>query len=261
MIDAWSTTGGGDELAGQNPSDPAHVARSVLANIRGAERAGVPARLCALCTELLPVTGASISLMAPVAAQRLLCSSDDVARQLAEAQYTLGDGPGTHAFSTGAPVFAADLSAGDDARRWPLFALRALETGAKAVFSFPLGIGAIAAGTLDLYRDSPGSLTEAETGTALLIADAATLGVLRLYAGPGETEYAEGDGDMDWLRGESDHDGVHQATGMVMIQCDVGAEEALLRLRARAFASGVTLSALAREVVERRVSLGESDRA
>ena len=66
---------------------------------------------------------------------------------------------------------------------------------------------------------------------------------------------------MDWLRGESDHDGVHQATGMVMIQCDVGAEEALLRLRARAFASGVTLSALAREVVERRVSLGESDGA
>lgn len=205
------------------------------------------------------MAGASVSLMAETAARRLLYSSDDVARQLAEAQFTLGVGPCMSAFSTGAPVFATDLSQGEDARRWPVFALRALEAGAKAVYSFPLAVGAIAAGTLDLYRDSPGSLSEAETGAALLIADAATLGVLRLYAGRGENGYAEDDGDMDWLGGESDHDEVHQATGMVMIQCDVGAEEALLMLRARAFASAMTLSALAHEVVERRVQFGVTD--
>ncbi|HZU57327.1 MAG TPA: ANTAR domain-containing protein [Actinocrinis sp.] len=235
------------------------MARSVLASIRGVPPDEIPARLCALCTELLPVTGASISLMAQAAARRLLCSSDEVARQLAEVQYTLGDGPGLHAFSIGAPVFAADLTKGEDARRWPVFALRALETGAEAVFAFPLGIGAIAAGTLDLYRDSPGTLSETETAAALLIADAATLGVLRLYAGRGETEYIEGNGDMDWLGGESDHDEVHQATGMVMIQCDVGAEEALLMLRARAFANGISLPALARDVVERRILFGGGD--
>jgi AmiR/NasT family two-component response regulator len=64
---------------------------------------------------------------------------------------------------------------------------------------------------------------------------------------------------MDWLGGESDHDEVHQATGMVMIQCGVGAEEALLMLRARAFASGMSLPALAREVVEHRVQFGKGD--
>jgi GAF domain-containing protein len=224
--------------------------------MRGSEPAQMPARLCALCVELLPVTGASISLMAQTAARRLLYASDDVARQLAEAQYTLGDGPCLRAFSTGTPILAADLSTSDDARQWPVFALRALESGAKAVFSFPLTLGAIAAGTLDLYRDSSGSLSGTETGAALLIADAATLGVLHLYAGRGESEYAEGNGDMDWLGGESDHDEVHQATGMVMIQCDVGPEEALLILRARAFASGTALTALAREVVERRIEFG-----
>jgi hypothetical protein len=249
------------DLAGQHPSDPAHVARRVAASIRGAEPAQVPARLCALCTELLSVTGASISLMAQNAARRLLCSSDEVSRRLAETQYSLGDGPCMHAFANGTPVFAADLSKAQDAQRWPMFALRALETGAKAVFSFPLSVGAIAAGTLDLYRDSPGPLTEGETGAALLIADAATLGVLRIYAGRGETEYVEGYGESDWPGAEVDHDEVHQATGMVMIQCDVGAEEALLMLRARAFSRGMTLSALAHEVVKRRIRFGGADEA
>lgn len=245
-----------DELASEIPGDPVRVARTVLASLHERDPGQIPARLCALCTELLPVTGASISLMAQSSARCILCSSDTVAGLLAQTQYTLGDGPSLHAFSTGEPVLAGDLSRSADARRWPLFAAQALESGAHAVFSFPLTIGAIAAGTLDLYRDSPGVLSAAHTGAALLIADAATLGVLRLYAGRGETEYVEGDGQMDWLGGEVGYDEVHQATGMVMIQSDVGAEDALLILRARAFARGITLSALAREVIERRTRFG-----
>ncbi len=240
------------ELGGQNPSDPGTVARALLASIRGAGVGEVPGRLCELCTELLPVSGASISLMVQTTTRRILSSSDEVSRQLAEWQYTLGDGPCIQAYSTGAPVFAADLSNGADSWRWPVFALRALETGAKAVFSFPLAIGAIAAGTLDLYRNSPGSLSAREVSAALLIADTATLEVLRLYAGEGETGDRDG-AETDWLADEVDHDEVHHATGMVMIQLGVGAEEALLILRARAFALGTTLNALAHGVVTRRM--------
>lgn len=240
------------DLGGQNPSDPGQVAGALLASIRGAEVGQIPARLCELCTELLPVSGASLSLMVQTTARRILSSSDEVSRQLAELQYTLGDGPCMQAYSTGAPVFAADLSNGADSRRWPVFALRALEAGAKAVYSFPLAIGAIAAGTMDLYRNSPGSLSPQEVSAALLIADTATLEVLRLYAGRGETGEREG-AEANWPAAELDHDEVHQATGMVMTQLGVGAEEALLVLRARAFTLGMTLNALAYEVVTRRV--------
>ncbi len=240
------------ELGDQNPSDPGQVARALLASIRGAEVGEIPARLCELCAELLPVSGASISLMVQTTARRILSSSDGVSRQLAELQYTLGDGPCMQACSNGAPVFAADLSNGADSRRWPVFALRALEAGAKAVFSFPLAIGAIAAGTLDLYRNSPGSLSERDVSAALLIADTATLEVLRLYARQGETGGRDGD-EAEWLADDVDHDEVHHATGIVMIQLGVGAEEALLVLRARAFTLGTTLNALAYEVVTRRV--------
>ena len=237
-------------------SDPGRLARAVLDAVRGVPAAEVPARLCAVCTQLLPVGGASISLSADTA-RWTLCASDDIAAQLMEAQYTLGVGPCVQAISSGAPVVAADLSERADAIRWPVFAQRALELGVKAVFSFPLAIGAISAGTLDLYRQTTGPLSTSEWGVALLLADTATLSVLRMYVGAGEAEHEQGEGDMGWLGGEADHDEVHQATGMVMVQCAVGAEEALLRLRARAFANGVTLSALARDVVERRLRLDE----
>lgn len=243
-------------LGDRNPGDPALAARIVLDRLRDVPPEHVPERVCEVSTELLPVSGASVSLMAD-SARRTLCSSDDLAAALMDAQYTLGVGPGLTAYSSGAPVLAADLSGGADAHQWPVFAHQALQLGVKAVFSFPLAIGAIATGTLDLYRDATGTLAETEVGVALLLADTATLSVLRIYSSLGETEYAQGAGDMDWLGGDTSNDEVHQATGMVMVQCGVGAHEALLRLRARAFADGVTLARLARDVVERRVRLDE----
>jgi AmiR/NasT family two-component response regulator len=51
---------------------------------------------------------------------------------------------------------------------------------------------------------------------------------------------------------------VYQATGMVMVQLGVGPAEALARLRAHAFAQGLTASQVAWSIVERELSL-ESD--
>lgn len=220
--------------------------------MRGLPADEIPAWLCSICADLVPVTGVSISLMADATLRRMLCASDRVAAQLAEIQYTPGNGPCLQAFSAGVPVLAPDLDA-DAADSWPMFAHHAVELGVKAVFSFPLAIGAIVAGTLELYRDAPGRLTEADVGTALFMADAATLAVLRLYTGRSESGREPGTDEMDWIGGEADYDEVHQATGMVMVQLGVSAEDALLRLRARAFASGRSVSALAREVVERRM--------
>lgn len=227
--------------------------------MHGAAPAEAVERLCRLSTRLLPVDGTSISLMAKGAARQVLYATDATATAISEAQYSLGNGPSLRAFAVGTPVQAVDLSNHHDTQRWPLLAHHAQGLGVAAVFAFPLAIGAIAVGTLDFYRRSPGALSEAETGVALLLADTATLGVLRVYAGGGEEEYISGEGEMAWLGGQADYDEVHQATGMVMVQCGVGAEEALLRLRARAFTTGVSLSELAREVVARRVRLDEDE--
>jgi AmiR/NasT family two-component response regulator len=47
---------------------------------------------------------------------------------------------------------------------------------------------------------------------------------------------------------------VHQATGMIQAQLDTTATDAFLRLRARAFASGVPVDEVAREIVARRLT-------
>ncbi|BFO13754.1 hypothetical protein SHKM778_01420 [Streptomyces sp. KM77-8] len=64
--------------------------------------------------------------------------------------------------------------------------------------------------------------------------------------------YALRDGDEPWLGGlAADHDRVHQAVGMIMAQLNIGADEALARLRADAFAHDRTALEVALDVISR----------
>jgi hypothetical protein len=115
-------------------------------------------------------------------------------------------------------------------------------------------VGAIRVGVLDLYRDTPGPLTAPELVEALAFADAATAVVLHL-------QDHDGDGGAGSpLIGPIDSRAVvHQATGMITIQLGIGLVEALLRLRAHAYASGRTVSAIAADVVGRRMFFDDSE--
>ena len=52
---------------------------------------------------------------------------------------------------------------------------------------------------------------------------------------------------------------VHQAAGMVMVQLGVTIDEALLRMRATAFAEGLTVDELADAIVQRRRRISKED--
>jgi hypothetical protein len=126
-----------------------------------------------------------------------------------------------------------------------------VKSGVEAVFSLPLAGAGNTLGTLDLYRETSGSLSADQLRTAMLVADAVTLAVIALeHASP------DPEGVVTWLAGaESDREEVHHATGMIMMQLGVSAEEALLRLRARAFAQGRTAMEVARAIVDRSMDL------
>ncbi|WP_405590724.1 ANTAR domain-containing protein [Streptomyces sp. NBC_01190] len=234
----------------------------LAAALDSADLASVPARLCQVCVDLLDVTGASVSLVGDTPdAGALWWSSDPVAAGLAEAQYSLGDGPCRTARELLAPVLAADLT-GADAGRWPVFAQRAVEMGVRAVFSLPLGSDVVAIGSLDLYRRGPGPLSRQDTARAFTASDAITAALIRIQS---HTETDDGDGDggdqdepASWLNGaESDHHEVHYATGMLMVRLGVGPQHALARLRAYAFARGRTVTEAARDVLARRADFDE----
>jgi hypothetical protein len=214
-----------------------------------------PQRIAELCVQMLGVTGAGVSLVSDTGHRGVVCATDDVSRQIEDLQITLGEGPCIDAVRTGAPVLVADLHDHDDVAtwRWPTFMTAAADAGVRAVFAFPLRIGAIGLGALDMYRNRPGPLDDDELSAALLGAEAAAISLLGLEA---SADAAAADGSGTGIGYQAQ---VHQATGMVMIQLGVTIEQAFLLLRARAFSTARPLIDVAVDVVERRLRFSSED--
>ncbi|MFI8933509.1 GAF and ANTAR domain-containing protein [Streptomyces sp. NPDC053474] len=252
---------GGDASNGSSGAERRRVGDALAAAVAAAtEPREVPAALCRGCLDLIAVSGASLSFIAGQEVRALWWASDSAAARLAEAQYTLGEGPCERAFTLAEPVLVGDLTSAAETWRWPVYAQQARSLGARAVFSLPLGAGARTLGTLDLYRDTAGGLSARELRTARIVCDAVMLAVLDLgFAGAGIGATADGEA-ASWLEAaEADHMEVHQAVGMVMVQLGVDSQHALDLLRARAFAEGWGVSEAAREVVARRLRFRPDD--
>jgi len=221
-----------------------------------AERGAQPRRICELCVQLLGVTGAGISMVTAAGNRGVICATDEVSASIEDLQFTLGEGVCFDAVQAGAPVLVSDLGQPGDlvVGRWPAFMEGAGAAGVRAVFAFPLCIGAITVGVLDLYRDRPGGLTASQLAAALTAADAAALALLHLSTGRPDS-FADATG----VRAASQMQ-VHQATGMVRVQADVTIEVAFLMLRARAFAAGRPVADVAKDVVERRLRFPKEER-
>ena len=219
------------------------------------DRSSQPQRICELCVERLDVTGAGISMVTTAGNRGVVCATDDVSARIEDLQLTLGEGPCRDAVSAGTPVLVSDLNEPGDlvVDRWPAFMKGAAAAGVRAVFAFPLRIGAINVGALDLYRDQPGELTPGQLPPALMAADAAALALLYLNTDRDDTF-------TDDLGARSTYQvQVHQATGMVQVQLGITTEPAFLTLRARAFATSRPLVDIATDVIERRLRFSEED--
>lgn len=204
-------------------------------------------RLCEVSAAATGTTGVGIMLLLDGLPCGSLGATDGVSALVEQLQYTLGEGPGVEAAVRGWPVIEPDI-AHPTTRQWIAFAGPALEAGVRAVFAFPLRVGAARLGALDLYRDQPGSLTDAQHVEALLLADLVAAGVLAFQAGapPGTIarELAAG-ADFQYV--------VHQASGMVAAQLGISVHLALVRLRAYAFGNERPLTAVADDVIARRL--------
>jgi GAF domain-containing protein len=222
---------------------PAERRLRILARLAGDEPGGETARLCRVCAEVTGMTGAGIMLMSEDAPRGSLCTTDAVSARVEQLQYDLGEGPCVDAYRLDRPVLEADL--GQPATpRWLAFAPPALEAGVRAVFGFPLRIGVVRLGALNLYRDRPGSLGDEQHADALVMADVASHAILLLQAGaPAGVLAAELEAGADFQYV------VHQAAGMVAVQLDVTVGDALIRLRAYAFGNDRSLTQVAQAVV------------
>jgi len=129
--------------------------------------------------EMLPITAAGVTLITPGEHPRYIGASDPSALLYEKLQTELGEGPCILAYTTGEPVEVPDLR---DEQRFPNFTPRALTEGMRAVFTFPLRHGDHQLGALDLYRDTPGSLSPQALTTSQTLADVATAYLINAQA-------------------------------------------------------------------------------
>jgi hypothetical protein len=221
----------------------------ILAELSAGGDGWSSARLCAVCPRIAGVSGAGVMLMSGDIPRGSLCSTNEVSHLIEELQYTLGEGPCVDAYQQDSVVAEPDL-AEPVTRRWFAFTPPALQAGVRAVFGFPLRVGTVRLGALNLYRDWPGLLSGDQHADALVVADVAARWVLEAQAGAPPGAVAAG-----LEIGADFHFVVHNAAGMVSVQQGVSVTEALIRLRAYAFSNDRLLADVAQDVVARRLRL------
>lgn len=224
---------------------------------RLADRAGGAVgepRLCEVCRDVTGLAGAGIMLLSGDLPLGSMCTTGRLSELIQDLQYTLGEGPCIDAHRLGHPVMEPDLPR-PAVPRWPAFSSAAVDAGVCAVFAFPMVVGGVRLGAVDLYADHPGPLTDDQHADALVMAGMAAEAVLSIQA-DGSTGVLA----ADLERGSNFQHVVHQAAGMVSAQLDVTVAVALLRLRSYAFGNHRLLADVATEVVDRVLRFSEDDK-
>jgi hypothetical protein len=203
-----------------------------------------PARsLCQRAASVLEVSGAGVVMWSANRPIGNVCASDPVTESVEDSQYALGEGPCVEAFRARTPIRMPDLD--DPAEtRWSEFRLDALAAGIRAAFGFPLLVGSVCLGVLDLYQERSGELSTEQYADALVVAHVVGRTVLRWQT-------AAGPGTVAWqLEQVPIHRAVvNQATGRISVQAAVTVDDALELLRAYAFAEARSVGDVAEDVV------------
>jgi ANTAR domain/GAF domain len=230
------------------------IHEQLLAAVDGRRGVDAADSLCEACVTLFDVDAAAISLVFDGANNGTLGSSGDSARAYDELQFILGEGPCLDSITLRSPVLVADLADLGDTR-WPAYGAAMLSYEIRGVFAMPVVVAGEHVGALDLFRAQAGRLSAEEFTGAIVAAELASVPLLDLMDAdlqaaaddPSSNAWAE----LSILsRAE-----VGQATGMLVAQLGVEPTEALVRLRAHAYATNRSATDVARDILDRRLRL------
>jgi len=197
--------------------------------------------ICQACCDVLRVNGASLVLMSGMGSQAVASAFTDRARSVQDQEFIFGEGPSLDAYDNDQPVLVGDIHT--ERARWPNFVRAAAEMGVRAVYAVPLQVGPTKLGVILLTWDNPKSPTVQDLSDAQLVASLVSQLVLVLQSAAASESLA-------WALDLADSRAVvHQATGVVSVQLDRSVAEALVRLRAHAFAAGLPIGEVADQVV------------
>jgi GAF domain-containing protein len=200
------------------------------------------------CAELLDASAAGLMLADSSGELAVVASTSEKSRLVETMQLSSGFGPCMECFSTGAPVTVSDVSELGD--RWPGFREAALEQGFRSVHGVPLRLRGKVIGTLNLFRDTTGVLSDEDLSVAQGLADVATIGILQ------ERAIREADVAKNQLQHALDSRVlIEQAKGVIAYMRDVDMDQAFQTLRNYARSNSLNLRDVAELVVNRSLAL------
>lgn len=225
---------------------------SAVGTRRGADAAD---QLCEACVTQLSMDAAAISLVFDGTNAGTLGASSERARRYDELQFTLGEGPCLESVASRSPVMVTDLDAETGAGRWPAYGPAMLAHGITAVYAMPVVVAGEYIGALDLFRRMGGDLHRDQLSGAMVAAELAEMPVLDLLAEDLQAAAARPD-SVGWAElNKITRTEVSQATGMLVAQLEIEPAEALVRLRAHAYATNRSATDVARDILDRRLRL------
>ena len=198
----------------------------------------------------LPVDGIAISTLGDFLGSETVSASDPLAVRIDELQIDFGVGPCWDAMAAAKPIFEPDIQR-RPTRVWPAFSEGIQGEKLGAIYAFPLRMGHLRLGAIDLYTTEPGQLSEQHVRqTVALAAVASRLVLLRAFRLATEFNPVE---ESDQLSRRA----VHQATGMVLIQLQIPAADASLIIQGHAFSSGRSMLEVAEDIINGRLNFAD----
>ena len=136
-------------------------------------------------------------------------------------------------------------------KRWSNYGPAVAALGIRSVVAVPVRLSNFPFGALTVFGP-PDNSGDDMLEPLLAAADTIALAVLP----PADAAEPHEPSELSALFGQADRRSVvHQATGIVSVQCGCGIKDALALIRAHAFAEGRSVDAVASDVIHRRLRL------
>jgi transcriptional regulator with GAF, ATPase, and Fis domain len=198
--------------------------------------------------ELLGVTACGVLLADHLGTLNVVAPSSEQSRVLELFQLQNSQGPCLDAYRTGQPVLCSSLPSADD--RWPLFAPAAQAAGFAAVYALPMRLRDQVIGAVNLFSDSPGSLTAEEIELGQSLTDVATIGILHERI---VRRHDEVTGQLQTAMNSRIL--IEQAKGVLAERLGVSVDEAFVSLRRHARKTSTRLTEVAAAIVDDRLQV------
>ena len=203
--------------------------------------------LMAAVAEALNASGTALTLFSSDGTQTPAAASDPATRTAQHLEFLLGQGPAHAAVRRRHPVTAA----GDQMREaCPVYGPAVAQLGICAVAAVPISIVGATIGALTVFDPPMAPRPDLDSFRAAADTLAASIAL--------DLESADQEETAGWppmLSQADDWGVVNQAVGMVSVQCDCAAADALDLIRAHAFAENRAVEHVAADIVDRTLRL------